>query len=97
MIALDSLHHERDWVARRHPEPSEPFDYGPLDHLARFAGTHPAVMAKRIAGQEWTLPPPGPAGRRHEHNRLSTRVATWVERRILHRRIGEYRNYTLIR
>ncbi len=95
-IALDSLHHDAKWVADRHPDPTIPFDYGPLDHVARFQGTHPAVMRDRIAGQDWTLPAPGPSGREHEHNRLSTRVLTWVERNVLRTRLGEYRNYVLI-
>ncbi len=96
-IALDSLHHRREWVERRHPDPEAPFDYGPLDHLARFSGPHPTVMAERIRSQDWTLPPPGPAGKGHEHNRLSTRLLTWVERRVLRTRLGEYRNYRLLR
>jgi glycosyltransferase involved in cell wall biosynthesis len=95
-IALDSLHHDRDWVERRHPEPQRPFDYGPLDHLARFTGTHPAVMRERIANQDWTLPPPGPEGLAHEHNRLGTRVLGWIERNVLRTRLGEYRNYVRI-
>jgi len=95
-IALDSLHHDQDWVEKRHPEPQRPFDYGPLDHVARFEGTHPAVMQDRIRNQDWTLPPPGPEGEKHEHNRLGTRVLSWVERNVLHTRIGEYKNYVLI-
>jgi glycosyltransferase involved in cell wall biosynthesis len=96
-IALDSLHHDRQWVDRRHPDPQVPFDYGPLDHLARFTGTHPAVMAERIRRKDWALPPPGPEGERHEHNVFSTRVLSWVERNLLHTRLGEYRNYVLVK
>lgn len=95
-IALDSLHHDAKWVERRHPEPAKPFDYGPLTHLARYTDTHPAAMAKQIAGQDWTLPPPGPDGQGHEHNRLSTRILTWIERHVLRTRLGEYKNYVLI-
>jgi len=96
-IALDSLHHEPGWVEKRHPDPEVPFDYGPLDHLGRFTGTHPAVMAERIRQKSWTLPPPGPDGLRHEHNALSTRVLSWIERNVLHARLGEYRNYVLVK
>lgn len=95
-IALDSLHHEKAWVEKRHPAPERPFDYGPLDHLARFTGTHPAVMQARIANQDWALPPPGPDGRAHEHNRLGTRLLGWIERNVLRTRVGEYRNYVLV-
>lgn len=96
-IALDSLYHDDDAMKKRHPEPAVPFDYGPLDHLARFQDTHPAVMAERIRNQDWTLPPPGPAGMAHGHNKRSGRIRDWVERNILRTRIGEYKNYVLIR
>ena len=93
--ALDTLHHGKKWADERYPDPEAPFDYGPLDHLAHFTGTHPAVMAERIRNQDWELPPPGPAGDRHEHNRTWTRWLTWLEQNVLHTRIGEYRNYVL--
>jgi hypothetical protein len=33
--------------------PAPPFDYGPLGRLPRWEGTHPAVMAERIAAMDW--------------------------------------------
>ncbi|MFQ5530191.1 MAG: hypothetical protein ACE5FP_07550, partial [Gemmatimonadota bacterium] len=95
-IALATLHHGRDGARARHPDPDEPFDYGPLTHLEPFEGTHPGVMASRIEALDWSLPEPGSPGMSHEHNRWSTRALGWVERNIVRRRLGEYRNYTLI-
>lgn len=31
------------------------YDYGNIDYLARFKGTHPAVMAKKVAAQDWAF------------------------------------------
>jgi len=95
-IALDSVHHDAEWVRRRHPEPELLFDYGDLRTLARFRGTHPAVMRERIARKEWIAPLRGEGRMRHKHERPSVRVASWIENHILHARIGEYRNYILL-
>ena len=95
-IALATLHHGQEGAEERHPHADEPFDYGTLAHLARFEASHPAVMEERIRAQDWTLPAPGPNGQSHEHNRRSTRLLGWVERHLLRRRLGEYRNYELI-
>ena len=95
-IALATLHHGRAKAEERHPDADEPFDYGPLTHLARFDQSHPAVMEERIKACDWTLPPPGPGGETHEHNRRSARILGWVEQNLLGRRLGEYRNYEMV-
>lgn len=96
-VALDRLHHSEEWVQRRHAQTDRAFDYGPLEHLRRFGGTHPAVMREWIAAKEWKAEDYRRPGTVHEHNRRSTRLLTWFEDRILHHRIGEYRNYVLLR
>jgi glycosyltransferase involved in cell wall biosynthesis len=96
-IALDRLHHDEEWVEDRHPDPEEPFRYGPLRHLARYEGTHPTVMRERIARKDWQAEDWGGGNTQHEHNRLSTRLLTWFEDRILGFRLGEYKNYVMIR
>lgn len=95
-IALDRLHHPEWWVQGRHPQPEVPFDYGPLNHLRLFRGTHPAVMREWIAGKDWETVSQGRNGTVHEHNRRSVRFLSLVEERLLGRRIGEYRNYTTL-
>jgi hypothetical protein len=94
-IALDSVHHDADWVKRRHPDAGSAFDYGDLRTLARFRGTHPAVMRERIAQKEWSAPLEGEGRMRHRHEKISSRVLSFIENRVLHTRIGEYRNYVL--
>jgi len=77
---------------------SEAFDYGPLDRLPRFRGTHPATMEERIAGMDWEdqlrlVDPPG-MERRQRHkderfrNRLLTRVARLTGVDLNHRNHG---------
>ncbi len=96
-IALDRLHHDPGWVERRHGEEiSVPFDYGPLDHLRAFRGSHPAVMRDWIAAKDWSAEDYRREGTAHEHDRWTTRLLTWTEDRILKRQIGVYRNYKLI-
>jgi len=95
-IALDRLHHPSEWVQQRHPEPELAFDYGPLEHLRRYRGTHPAVMKEWIAAKSWQAEDYRRPGTCHEHNRRSVRALTWLEDRVLHYRIGEFRNYVLI-
>lgn len=96
-MALDRLHHPEDWVRRRHPDGGElPFDYGPLEHLRRFGGTHPAVMSEWIAAKEWDAATYRRPGTLHEHNRRSVRILSWLENEVLRRRLGEYRNYVLL-
>ena len=95
-IALDSLHHDRNWVQENNPEPEKAFDYGNLKNLATYKDTHPAVMKEFI---ERTTPliqidPNSPA--KHGHDKFWVRSLSWIERNILHHRIGEWRNYVLI-
>ncbi len=97
---LDSLHHDREWVKRKHPEPGgAELDYGDLRKLAKFRGTHPQAMAKRIAEKTWSVPLEGKKTRRpkHKHETLRMRLLSFLENRVLRRKIAEGKNYVLIR
>jgi glycosyltransferase involved in cell wall biosynthesis len=96
-IALDSLHHDKEWVNKNNPEPEVPFDYGNLKHLAKFTNTHPAVMKTFIKTTSTKIPINKDSKAKHAHNKLSTRLLSWFERNILHHRIGEWKNYILIK
>jgi hypothetical protein len=80
------------------------FDYGNLDKLTRFKGTHPAVMKDWIAGFNWKeqLRFTGPARSlnplRSKHDRFKYRLISWFEKNLLSgRRLGEFRNYMLLK
>lgn len=98
--ALDSLHHDAEWVERRHPEPERAeFDYGDLRKLAKFSGTHPEAMRGRIAAKSWSVPFEGKRTDRpkHKHETLRMRLLSFMENKILRRKIAEGKNYVLIR
>ena len=96
-IALDSLHHDEEWVKKRHEDPGKPWDYGPLENIPLFRGTHPAVMQKRIQNKDWKAEdytdPKNPPD--HEHLRLWCRFHSFLER-LIGRKIGGYSNWVLV-
>lgn len=96
-IALSSLYHENDWVQAQYPDSGAAFDYGSLKTCRPFRESHPAVMSERIAAMDWTVDPGKPNTKDHRHDRLSVRILSFIENRILGRKIGEYRNYRVIR
>ena len=65
---------------------AEEMDFGPLGRLRVYDGTHPRVMAERIASMDWAdrlreVDPPGQVRTRvHKDERLRYRVLTWIER-----------------
>lgn len=83
------LWHNDEWVEKKIPK-AEAFDYSSVDSLAKFTGTHPAVIQPRINRQNWqfTFDP--------------TKKKLPFKSRLLHGiealtgwRIGEYRNYRI--
>ncbi len=101
--ALDSVHWGRVKAERYYDEAPGEFDYGPLDRVPRFDGTHPAVMAEMIAGMDWRekLQQQGKPDRGrepHKHERFKYRLLTWIEQRLLGGgQLGGFRNYQLLR
>jgi glycosyltransferase involved in cell wall biosynthesis len=64
----------------------EEFDYGPLGRLPVYAGSHPAVMADRIASMDWADllreedPPGWVRTQHHKDERLKYRALTGFKR-----------------
>jgi hypothetical protein len=81
-----------DEQVRKMTGDSAVFDYSKIDSLARFTGTHPAVMIPRIANKNWTF------DFDPTRKRLSFKASLklYVER-LTGWRIGEYRNYRIIK
>ena len=67
------------------------FDYGQIDSLAHFTGTHPAVMQPRVDRLNWIF------NFDTHQKRYSARVRflTFIEK-LTGWRIGEYKNYKLV-
>jgi hypothetical protein len=88
---FNQFYHDEQWIAHNIPE-TFTFDYGNADKLIKFKDTHPAVMQKRIAASNWKL------------NLNAVNVKWTMRRRFLQTvelltgwRIGEYRNYKIIK
>jgi hypothetical protein len=101
--ALDSVHWGSAKAREHYDRSPQEFDYGPLDRLATFRGTHPAVMRERIGMMDWAEKlqvsgKPDPTREPHKHERLKYRVLSLLERLLNGgREIGGFRNYRLVR
>ncbi|GAB3272466.1 hypothetical protein GCM10027347_44130 [Larkinella harenae] len=67
------------------------FDYGEVDSLALFEGTHPAVMQPRIKRMDWQFD----FDIRQKKLSYKNRLLKAIEN-LIGWRIGEYRNYKLL-
>lgn len=84
------LWHSDEWMAE-HIEPAAEFDYSGIDSLQPFTGSHPAVMAGRVAAQHWHYDHDMSRNRYRLKDQLKHLVEQWTGYRI-----GEYRNYKLV-
>ncbi|MAN01649.1 MAG: hypothetical protein CMI35_01115 [Owenweeksia sp.] len=79
------------------------FDYGPLNKVAPFKGSHPATMQEWIKKINWKdqLQYSGKRNRKKQpskHEKWKYRWLSWVENHLLGgKRIGEFKNFTRIR
>jgi len=87
----------------RNKEFNSTYDYGPLNRVPRFKGTHPAVMKEWIARFDW-LDQLRLRGRistnspRSKQDRLKYRIISFIEKKMLFGlRLGEFKNYILVK
>lgn len=67
------------------------FDFSDFDSLEKFAGTHPAVMQKRIAEKNWHIE----LDISKKHFSLKDRLLYWFEKKT-GIRLFDFRNYKII-
>ncbi len=90
--AFSQLYHDDQWLSENIPKEEE-FDYSAIDSLERFTGSHPRVMQERIRRLNW----------RFDHdlskNHLSVRerLKRFASLLLLGHRVGEYKNYKLLK
>jgi len=100
--ALNSVHWGIKKATDFYEAASPEFDYGPMNLLATFSGTHPAVMKDMIARMEWkeSLRYSGKRDRLrlpHKHERIKYRVLSRLEKMFFGgRQIGGFENYKLL-
>lgn len=94
MLALDEIH--------SHPRPrfSGDFQFGNMDDLDQYDGSHPKVMRDRMSMMDWQDQiTSDPVNRKYpfKHERLKNRLITKVERSLLGgEQILAFKNYTLV-
>ena len=90
-LNFNKLWHDDAWVEQHIPQVDE-FDYKKIDSLQRFQGTHPAVMQARIASMNWQFS-------FDPTQRKLTRKERWSRgfERLTGKRLGEYKNYKLLK
>jgi hypothetical protein len=85
------LYHGDDAERMKSRAPIEHFDYGVVDSLAKFTGTHPATMLSRIQEKNWKF--------EHDISRkkfsFKNGLLYWIEKRT-GKRLFDYQNYKLI-
>lgn len=83
--------HDDDYMKQKVEVASE-FDYGNIDSLTKFNGTHPEVMQNRIAKQNWQFD----FDISKKNFSWKTAILHWIEK-LTGWRPGEYKNYKIIR
>lgn len=71
---------------------TELFDYSKIDSLKRFDGSHPAVMMPRVNAINWTFD----VDPSQKNFGIKARFLYWIEK-TFGWRVGEYKNYLLIK
>ena len=94
-IALTTVHYGLEAMQAANLDPDADFDFGRMWGRKRFTGTHPKVMAKRIAEMNWEAHPTRSVVNRHDQ--VGYAILSFIENHILGFRIGEHRNYVLLR
>ena len=101
--ALDSVHWGLNKAKNYYDKAPDEFDYGPLNLLTEFKGTHPAVMQSMISEFNWGHKlqyngKPDKFREPHKHEKFSIRLISFIEKILLgDKHFGEFKNYNLIK
>ncbi len=93
VVNFNQFYHNDDWLEKNIPKGTD-FDYGNADRLIKFVGTHPSVMQKRIDALNWkfNFDPVELKKKMSPRRRMLQKLEDWTGWRL-----GEYKNYRLIR
>lgn len=90
VVAFNKLWHEDKWIEQNIPQQNE-FDFSIVDSIKRFEFDHPTVMEERISKYNWSFLPPV-----NQRQKIKQRLLRFIEEKT-NLRIGEYKNYKLIK
>ncbi|MGD1846734.1 MAG: glycosyltransferase family 2 protein [Salibacteraceae bacterium] len=88
--SFNKLWHDDQWMEKNVPKRAA-FDYSEIDALARFKGSHPAVMQARVDRSNWQFD--------HDLSRTNftaKEALLYRIERLTGWRVGEYKNFKLI-
>ena len=88
---FNKLWHSDDWVGEKIPDVTN-FDYSEIDALKKFEGTHPKVMQERIDKVNWDFSFDPTRKKMSWKNFVLKKIEDWTGWRI-----GEYRNYKILK
>lgn len=85
--AMDSAYKSSEKVEEIYKDQGETFDYGPLKHLPKFKGTHPAVMKEKMKDFHWGKElnytnMKRPKRPKFKHEKLKYRFISFLERSL---------------
>ncbi|MEE4311252.1 MAG: hypothetical protein V2J62_05230 [candidate division KSB1 bacterium] len=101
--ALDSVHWGSGRAKDFYDKAPKEFDYGPLNRLSRFKGTHPNVMESMLLKLNWRdklqySGSPNKYRMKHKHERFKYRFLSMIEKIFNGRKqLGGFRNYILLK
>lgn len=102
--SLGTIHHGAQAMDADYSQKPPEFDYGPLGRLAKFNGTHPAVMKSWMERFNWadqlnySSRERNPQREQMAHDQFKSRVLTWIEQTFLNgKTIGGFNNYKLLK
>jgi len=90
----------KQWVEENYRSETSEFDYGSLEKLRKYTGTHPEVMKKWIEKFDWAdkLQYKGKSSILHKHDRFKYRFLTFIEQNLLGgRQCFGFKNYHLVK
>jgi hypothetical protein len=94
LVNFVSFYQDEQWMAQNMPNADFEFDYNNADRLLPFTGTHPAVMQKRVAATNWHL---NIDLKSLDKKMTFRRKALQFIEDVTGWRIGEYRNYKIVK
>ncbi|MBW6513771.1 MAG: hypothetical protein K0B87_03320, partial [Candidatus Syntrophosphaera sp.] len=98
-----SVHWGQEKAQSYYDSQPEYYDYGPMNLISAYRGSHPAVMREKIAALDWKDMlqqggKPRVDRKPHKHELPRVRFLSWIERHLLGgRQIGTFHNYRLVR
>lgn len=101
--AFNSIHWGKSKAEEYYKTAPKEFDYGPLDRLATFKGTHPKVMHERISQMDWQdklqqSGSPNKMRQPHKHEKTRNKLITQVEKLFNSgHQIAYFKNFELIK